>query len=299
MFGRIKRDIDVVFQRDPAARSRLEVVFCYPGIHALLGYRLGHWLWGRRWRFSARFVSHLFRWFSGIEIHPGATIGEGFFIDHGMGVVIGETTEVGDNVTIYHGVTLGGTSWQQGKRHPTLGDNVVVGAGAKVLGPITIGHDVKVGSNAVVVKDVPSGSTVVGVPGRVVMGRNRMTDDATPFQSYGQGNDMPDPVAKAVACVLDQVRQLDRRVQELEEPRLQNGARVKPPPVMPESTPEGAASDDWQAETVANGRSSVNLLGPLCPLCSSSSTESLTPSPFQPAVTGEVAELERMSDLNV
>lgn len=214
MFRRIKRDVHVVFQRDPAARSTLEVLLCYPGMHALLGYRLSHWLWRRRLLLLARFVSHLVRFFSGIEIHPGAKIGEGLFIDHGMGVVIGETTEIGDNVTIYHGVTLGGTSWDKGKRHPTLGDNVVVGAGAKILGPITLGADVKVGCNAVVVKDVPSGSTVVGVPGRIVMGQT--SDVNLLFPSYGQAGGMPDPVAKAVSCVLDQVRQMDRRLRELE-----------------------------------------------------------------------------------
>lgn len=216
MFARIKRDVQVVFQRDPAARTVLEVLLCYPGIHALLGYRLSHWLWSRNFKLSARLFSHFARFISGIEIHPGAKIGEGFFIDHGMGVVIGETTEIDNDVTIYHGVTLGGTSWDQGKRHPTLGKNVVIGAGAKVLGPITVGDNAKVGSNAVVVKDVPEGSTVVGVPGRIVMGR-AVSDDALLFPAYGQAGEMPDPVAKAVACVLDQVRQIDQRIRALEQ----------------------------------------------------------------------------------
>lgn len=166
MFRRLQSDIQAVFDRDPAARSSWEIIFCYPGLHAIWFYRLSHWLWMRRRFFLGRFVSHLGRFFTGIEIHPGATIGAGFFIDHGMGVVIGETAEIGDNVTLYHGVTLGGVSWRKEKRHPTLGDHVVVGAGAKVLGPITIGEHSRIGANSVVVKDVPPHSVVVGVPGR-------------------------------------------------------------------------------------------------------------------------------------
>ena len=219
MFHRMKNDIRVVFQRDPAARSIIEVLICYPGIHALLGHRFSHWLWVHGFRLSARFFSHLARFFTGIEIHPGARIGQGFFIDHGMGVVIGETTEIGNNVTIYHGVTLGGTSWNRGKRHPTLHDNVVIGAGAQVLGPITIGYNARVGSNAVVVKDVPSNTTVVGVPGRIIMDRDPdpVGGSAGLFPAYGQVGAMPDPVAKAVTCMLDQVRQMDQRIKELEE----------------------------------------------------------------------------------
>ncbi|MEO5363463.1 MAG: serine O-acetyltransferase [Magnetococcus sp. DMHC-8] len=215
MFRRLKNDLQAVFHRDPAARTVLEVLLCYPGIHALQGYRLSHWLWQRHFRLLARFVSQVARFFSGIEIHPAARIGEGLFIDHGMGVVIGETAEIGNNVTIYHGVTLGGTSWNKGKRHPTLGDNVIVGAGAKILGPITIGANARVGSNAVVVKDVPPDSTVVGVPGRIVVSH----DDASHpglFPFYGQTGEMPDPVARAVVCMLDQVRQMDQRIKELE-----------------------------------------------------------------------------------
>lgn len=215
MFGRIKNDIRVIFQRDPAARTTLEVLLCYPGVHALLGYRFTHWLWCRKFFLLARFFSNIIRFFSGIEIHPGAQIGDGFFIDHGMGVVIGETTEIGDNVTIYHGVTLGGTTWNKGKRHPTLEDNVVVGAGAKVLGPITIGNNARVGSNAVVVKDVPPNSTVVGIPGRISIGRS-LSADSPLFHAYGQMGEMPDPVAKAVSCVLDQIRQMDHRLESLE-----------------------------------------------------------------------------------
>ncbi len=173
MNKRLRNDISVIFARDPAARSTLEVVLCYPGLHALWFYRVSHWLWRRGWRFWGRFVSHLGRFFTGIEIHPGATIGAGFFIDHGMGVVIGETAEIGENVTLYHGVTLGGVSWRKEKRHPTIGDHVVVGAGAKVLGPIEVGEHSRIGANSVVVKDVPAHSVVVGVPGRV---RSRLGD---------------------------------------------------------------------------------------------------------------------------
>ncbi|MBF0624453.1 MAG: serine O-acetyltransferase [Magnetococcales bacterium] len=231
MFQRIRNDIRVIFQRDPAARSVVEVLLCYPGIHALLFYRVSHWLWNRRLRLPARFLSHLARFFTGIEIHPGARIGSGFFIDHGMGVVIGETTEIGNDVTLYHGVTLGGTSWKRGKRHPTLEDNVVVGAGAKILGPITIGRNVRVGSNAVVVDNVPSDTTVVGVPGRLVVpNRARKGDILAGFPSYGQPDNqaeaMPDPVAKAIACVLDQVHQIDSRLENLE----QKGGNLPPPP---------------------------------------------------------------------
>ena len=157
MFSRIRADIAVVFQRDPAARNAWEVITCYPGFHAILMHRFAHWLWNARLHWLARFVSHLGRWLTGIEIHPGARIGQRFFIDHGMGVVIGETAQIGDDCTLYHGVTLGGTSWNKGKRHPTLENNVVIGAGAKVLGPITVGAGAHIGSNAVVVKDVPPG----------------------------------------------------------------------------------------------------------------------------------------------
>ncbi|MBF0184698.1 MAG: serine O-acetyltransferase [Magnetococcales bacterium] len=216
MFKRFREDLQAVFHRDPAARTVLEVLICYPGMHALLGYRLTHWLWEHRFRFTARFLSQFFRFISGIEIHPGAKIGKGFFIDHGMGVVIGETAEIGDNVTMYHGVTLGGTSWDKGKRHPTLGDNVIVGAGAKILGPITIGANARVGSNAVVVKDVPPGSTVVGIPGRIVVNHGPVADHPLIFPVYGQSGEMPDPVARAVSCVLDQVKQIDQRLKELE-----------------------------------------------------------------------------------
>lgn len=166
MLSTMRRDIHAALERDPAARSSLEIVLNYPGLHAIWGHRISHWLWQRNHKLVARWLSQLIRSFTGIEIHPGATIGQGLFIDHGMGVVIGETAEIGDDVTLFHGVTLGGTSLQKGKRHPTLGDRVVVGAGAKILGAITIGDDTRVGANAVVVKSVPANSVVVGVPGQ-------------------------------------------------------------------------------------------------------------------------------------
>src|SRR5512142_1265677 len=168
MFNTIREDIRSIFERDPAARSTWEVLLCYPGLHAIWGHRITHWLWTHNLKLLARWGSQLARGLTGIEIHPGATIGKGFFIDHGMGVVIGETAEVGADVTLYHGVTLGGTSLERGKRHPTLGDGVVVGAGAKVLGPIEIGECARIGANAVVVKPVPADAVVVGVPGEVV-----------------------------------------------------------------------------------------------------------------------------------
>lgn len=178
MFRKLRSDVAVIFERDPAARSSVEIIFCYPGLHALWFYRVAHWLWLHEWRFWGRYVSQLGRFFTGIEIHPGATIGPGFFIDHGMGVVIGETAEIGANVTLYHGVTLGGVSWRKEKRHPTIGDHVVVGAGAKVLGPIVVGEHSRIGANSVVVKDVPAHSVVVGVPGRVRSRRGELAEDA-------------------------------------------------------------------------------------------------------------------------
>src|SRR5450759_4379204 len=172
MFSRLREDIACVFERDPAARSAWEVLTCYPGLHALQCHRLTHALWKHQWRWLARWMSHWVRWMTGIEIHPGATIGRRVFIDHGMGVVIGETAEIHDDCTLYHGVTLGGTSWNKGKRHPTLARGVVLGAGAKVLGPILVGDHAKVGSNAVVVRNVPAGATAVGIPARIVTGED-------------------------------------------------------------------------------------------------------------------------------
>ena len=207
MFLRLKDDIKAVFDRDPAARSFLEVLFCYPGLHALWFHRISHWFWTHEFFFIGRFISHMGRFFTGIEIHPGASIGKGFFIDHGMGVVIGETAEIGENVTLYHGVTLGGVSWEKTKRHPTIGDNVVIGSGAKVLGPFTVGSGSKIGSNSVVVREVPANATVVGIPGRVVMATERTSDR----MDLEHGN-LPDPEAKAISCLFDQIRELERKL---------------------------------------------------------------------------------------
>ncbi len=219
MFLRLKEDIRCVFARDPAARSNLEVLTAYPGVHAVVFHRITHRLWNGGWLWLARVLSHLARWLTGIEIHPGARIGRRFFIDHGMGVVIGETAEIGDDCTLYHGVTLGGTTWKKGKRHPSLGDNVVVGAGAKILGPINIGDGVRIGSNSVVVKDVPPGATVVGIPGHILR-RRKETDPKLArmaqkigFDAYGQTRQMADPVAQAVDCMLDHLHALDAKLE--------------------------------------------------------------------------------------
>ncbi len=218
MFRHLREDIRAVFDRDPAARSFWEVLTCYPGIHALILHRLAHWLWGHRLRWLARFTAHLSRFLTGIEIHPGATIGRRFFIDHGMGVVIGETAEIRDDVTLYHGVTLGGTSWCKGKRHPTLESGVVVGAGAKVLGPIVIGAGAKIGSNAVVTKPLPAGATAVGNPARILDPLSREREEQAEklgFSAYAVGRDQDDPLAKAIHGLLDHAAETDRRLASL------------------------------------------------------------------------------------
>ncbi len=213
MFARLKEEIAVVFERDPAARNTWEVITCYPGFHAMLVHRLSHRLWNAGLKWLARFVSHVGRWLTGIEIHPGAQIGRRFFIDHGMGVVIGETSEIGDDCTLYHGVTLGGTSWNKGKRHPTLGNGVVIGAGAKVLGPILIGAGAKIGSNAVVVKAVPPGATAIGIPARIVE-----SDEAQGrFAAYAVSRDANDPVAQAIHELIDHGADADRRIEQVLE----------------------------------------------------------------------------------
>jgi serine O-acetyltransferase len=220
MFDRLREDIDSVFHRDPAARNTFEVLTNYPGLHALLMHRFCHALWKRGLKWPARTLSTLTRWLTGIEIHPGAVIGRRFFIDHGMGVVVGETTVIGDDVTLYQGVTLGGTSWHKGKRHPTLGDGVVVGAGAKILGPFEVGSRAKIGSNSVVTKAVPADATVVGIPGRVIVKQDKAEEDMRRedmerrmgFDAYGVTEEMPDPVARAVRSLLDHMQVVDSRI---------------------------------------------------------------------------------------
>jgi serine O-acetyltransferase len=219
MFAHFREDVACVFDRDPAARTTWEVLTCYPGFHALTLHRISHWLWGHKLRWLARALSHFTRWITGIEIHPGATIGRRVFIDHGMGVVIGETAEISDDCTLYHGVTLGGTSWNKGKRHPTLMPGVVIGAGAKVLGPITIGPGAKVGSNAVVVKDVPEGATAVGIPARIVEpGQEQARQEKAAemgFSAYAVTRSEDDPLSMAIHGLLDHAVETDRRIEVL------------------------------------------------------------------------------------
>ena len=216
-FGRIGEDIRNIMDKDPAARSRAEVFFCYPGFHALLFHRLAHAAWHAGLKFIARLISQTGRLLTGIEIHPAAKIGRRVFIDHGMGLVIGETAEVGNDVTLYHGVTLGGVSLKQQKRHPTIGDCVVVGSGAQVLGPITVGEKALIGANAVVLSDVPAGVTMVGIPARQVIARNR-SGAPDEFVAYGTPNgDLPDPVAKVLDGMMGEIQTLRARVDELSE----------------------------------------------------------------------------------
>lgn len=227
LFATIRCDIQSIFDRDPAARSVLEILVCYPGLHAVWGYRVSHWFWTHKMKFFGRLGSHVTRFLTGIEIHPGATIGHGFFIDHGMGVVIGETAEIGSDVTLYHGVTLGGTSLNKGKRHPTIGDRVVIGAGAKVLGAITIGDDTRIGANAVVVKPVPANAVVVGVPGQNVARSKPHTSQDAPDLNH---TSLPDPVGVSLTQLLRRVEELEERIAE------------------PETTPHVHAPEDgvWQ-----------------------------------------------------
>ena len=223
MFETIKEEIQVVFERDPAARSVAETLFTCPGFQAIVMHRMNHWLWQKNFHFIARLMAHIARFLTGIEIHPGASIGRRFFIDHGMGIVIGETSEIGDDCSIYHGVTLGGTTWQKGKRHPTLENGVVVGAGAKILGPITIGTGARIGCNAVVVRDVPMGATVVGVPGHVVvkkedrekLAQREAMAKRIGFDAYAERKDMPDPIQNALDSILDHLHKVDEQINEM------------------------------------------------------------------------------------
>jgi serine O-acetyltransferase len=258
MFQRIRDDIRIVFERDPAARSTLEVLLTYPGLHAVWIHRVSHRLWRWRLKLIARVLSQLARWFTGVEIHPGATIGNRFFIDHGMGVVIGETAEIGDDCTLYHGVTLGGTSWERAKRHPTLGKNVVVGAGAKILGPITIGDNARVGSNSVVVKDVPANATVVGIPGRIVIAKDdansekrRAMAEKIGFDAYGQHHgQLPDPVTQALDRILDHLHAVDERL-ALQDHLLQTDTKLS-----------GGADKDRKSATNQNSIKGREKQGP-------------------------------------
>ena len=236
MFSRIKEEIDCVFDRDPAAQTVFEVITAYPGFHALIIHRIASVCWRKGFRWLGRFISHLGRWLTGIEIHPGAEIGRRFFIDHGMGVVIGETAIIGDDCTLYHGVTLGGTSWNKGKRHPTLHNNVVVGAGAKVLGPIEIGEGARIGSNSVVVKAVPEGATVVGIPGHIIDRDSTQTKTSKKreeiankmgFNAYGATADMPDPVAHAINHMLDHIHLMDKQLEGMRDALNKSGIEYK------------------------------------------------------------------------
>lgn len=248
----MREDIRGVFDRDPAARNAFEVITTYPGVHAVWMHRLSHRLWRWRLRWLARVLSNVARFLTGIEIHPGAKIGRRFFIDHGMGVVIGETAEIGDDCTLYHGVTLGGVSWRKEKRHPTLGNNVVVGAGAKILGPVRIGDGARIGSNSVVVKDVPNGATVVGIPGRVVVPvtdaarRNReQLAEKIGFDAYGLHGQMPDPVAHAIDRILDHLHLIDQKMESVDSTlrKAGLGEAGAPVPEIDQTPLEGSAGD--------------------------------------------------------
>lgn len=227
----LREDLDCVFQRDPAARNRLEVFLTYPGLHAIVAHRISHGLWKYGLRFAARWLSYFSRMFTQIDIHPGATIGHRFFIDHGCGVVIGETAEIGNDVTLYHGVTLGGVSWNAGKRHPTLCDGVMVGAGAKILGPVTIGSQARIGANSVVIQDIPERVTVVGIPGRVVL-----SEDQRRKPQYGIDLDhhlMPDPVGKAVSALVERIELLEMQLHEIEHYRATHDVHDNYPSAVP------------------------------------------------------------------
>mgnify|MGYP000887234602 CR=1 FL=1 len=218
MLRQIKNDIKAVLDRDPAARNALEVILCYPGFHAVIMHRIAHWFHNRGLKLIARMISQFNRFMTGIEIHPGAKIGQGLFIDHGMGVVIGETTEIGDNVTIYQGVTLGGTGKETGKRHPTIGNNVVISSGAKVLGPFKVGDNSKIGAGAVVLKEVPPNSTAVGVPARVVKKDNKRVRSLCDTIDLDQV-DLPDPVYERFVALCETIEKLEKRIEELEAER--------------------------------------------------------------------------------
>ncbi len=238
MFDRIKEDIACVFERDPAAQSVFGVITTYPGVHAVFLHRISHFIWRRNFHWLARFIAYINRWLTGIEIHPGAQIGRRFFIDHGMGVVIGETAVIGDDCTLYHGVTLGGTSWAKGKRHPTLHNGVVIGAGAKVLGPIEIGTGARVGSNSVVIKSVPAGATVVGIPGHIIgntkqsfSGDHTKLSTQSIFDAYGTRANMPDPIAHAINNMIDHIQILDKQIETMKTALNEHGIECTETPI--------------------------------------------------------------------
>ena len=249
MLKNLLAELDASIARDPAARSRLEVVLLYPGFQCILIHRVAHALWRRNWRLLARWVSQFARWITGIEIHPGAQIGERFFIDHGMGVVVGETSQIGDDVTLYHGVTLGGVSPSEDshsqrdqKRHPTLEDGVIVGSGAQILGPITVGRCARVGANAVVTKNVPECATMVGIPAKAIQPRQGDTAEAPHFVAYGTPTgDVNDPVSRAIDGLLDEVQRLRARVNQLEQSEPSNGE-------LPSLNLEGANEDETDGQ---------------------------------------------------
>ena len=218
---KIREDFTSIFERDPAARNTLEVILCYSGLHAIILYRISHWFWTHRLKLIGRLISHFGRFITGIEIHPGATIGRRFFIDHGMGVVIGETSTIGDNVTLYQGVTLGGKSWKKEKRHPDLEDHVVIGAGTKIIGPCVIGSHTRVGANSVVVKNVPPHSTVVGVPGRIIYSVEGEEHDEVNLEHHL----LPDPEEYAIQCLLERVKKLEERLKGIEDAAKREGGR--------------------------------------------------------------------------
>lgn len=256
MFKQLKEDIQAVFDRDPAARNTLEVLTTYPGIHALMMHRMAHQLWQNEYKGSARLISTFSRFITGIEIHPGAKIGKRFFIDHGMGIVIGETAEIGDDVTLYQGVTLGGTSWDKGKRHPTLEDGVVVGAGAKVLGPFTVGKGAKIGSNAVVTKAVPTGATAVGIPARFILSEQSRTEiagkiDSSPcaeFQPYAASQEQPDTLLEGMRVVLDRLQKTENQLKQMCEHLSKVDPEFKKPRLAPLSKAEKLIIDEVKRE---------------------------------------------------
>ena len=252
MFNHLKEDISIVFERDPAARTHFEILTTYPGVHALIMHRFSHWLWKARLYWLGRMLSHIGRFLTGIEIHPGATIGHRVFIDHGMGVVIGETAIIGDDCTLYHGVTLGGTSWNKGKRHPTLEQGVVIGAGAKVLGPITIGKNAKIGSNAVVVKDVPENATAVGIPARILEEEKaKAAAHIAKFSAYAVGGDDDDPLAKALQGLLQHVTKQDADLKALKTQLAQMAENDN-------QVAEAFGAKKWVAKTTLKQSKSLN-----------------------------------------